>query len=75
LRRQKIEDVKEIHFGQPMALLASVKTFLKCYPEIKLVEAWIRAGNCDANSKNRHGQQLLAIARKAAAELYQFRKL
>lgn len=67
LKGQKIEDVKEIH-SHPMALL-QCKDFLKCYPEIKLVEA-VDTAETAMQIQNKQWTNIAAIAPKAAAELY-----
>lgn len=67
LRGQKIEDVKEIH-SHPMALL-QCKDFLKCYPEIKLVEA-VDTAETAQQIQQKQLKNIAAIAPKAAAELY-----
>tara|TARA_R110002012_G_scaffold58674_4_gene152378 strand:+ start:77057 stop:77884 length:828 start_codon:yes stop_codon:yes gene_type:complete len=67
LKGQKIEDVKEVH-SHPMALL-QCKDFLKCYPEIKLVEAVDTAETAMQIQKNQL-KNIAAIAPKAAADLY-----
>lgn len=64
---QKIEDIKEVH-SHPMALL-QCKEFLKCYPEIKMVEAVDTAETALQIQKNQL-KTIAAIAPKAAAELY-----
>ena len=67
LKGQKIEDIKEVH-SHPMALL-QCKEFLKCYPEIKMVEAVDTAETAFQIQKNQL-KTIAAIAPKAASELY-----
>lgn len=67
LKGQRIEDVQEIH-SHPMALL-QCKEFLKCYPEIKLVEAVDTAETALQIQKHQF-KNIAAIAPRAAAELY-----